>query len=74
MDLEQGLGTAENFRANATNEASVVFNNLQNQWMQLFREIRNDINDAIEDTNRANREANAELKNTLDSINRNFAS
>jgi hypothetical protein len=74
MDPEQGIGTAENFRANATNEASVVFNNLQNQWMQLFREIRNDIEDAIEDNNRANREVNTELKNTLDSINRNFAS
>ena len=31
MNPEQGVGTAENFRNNATNEASTTFNNLQSQ-------------------------------------------
>ena len=74
MNPEQGVGTAENFRNNATNEASTTFNNLQSQWMQLFREIKKELKDAVDNASEESKRVNQDLSNTLRDINRNFAS
>lgn len=72
MNPTIGVGTANNLRNNSINEASTTFNNLQNQWMQLFKEIKDEISKAIKNGDEESNAVNRQLKNTLDDINRNF--